>query len=322
MYGANSRPASATYSNGMTATWTYNGDGSLHDIAYSGVTGASYKSYDIVYNASGTIDEIDYSGISGAQYTSFDIVYGANSKPASATYSNGMTETWTYNENGSLHEIAYAGVTGASYTSYDIVYGANGKPASASYSNGLMEAWTYNSDGSYESVRTNVGGNPNSLIDDLYSAAGLHFAEASEATLTSGVLQLFQSDLTVSKGSGALSVTSGSDTFALNDYASQSIATANSSSDTFDLTSGFGKASLNGFVAGGANADTLDFQLSMFNSSWFTPGMTMDEEAVALLNHATGTTNTVITDSAGDTLTLIGVSRTTLINNPQSIRFT
>jgi hypothetical protein len=320
--GANNEPVSAVYSNGMTEAWTYNSDGSLRDVAYAGVEGARYTAYDIVYNANGTIHDIDYSGITGEPYTSYDVVRGPNNEPANAVYSNGMTETWTYNNDGSLHDVAFAGVEGASFTSYDIAYGANGKPESATYSNGVAESWTYNNDGSYEILRIGLGGNPDAGLADLYSAANLHIAEASDVSLTSGALQLFQNDLTVSEGSGALSVVSGSDTFGLNDHLSQSIAMANSSGDAFHLTSGFGKTSISGFAAGGANSDTLDFQLAMFDASWFTPGMTMDDEAVALLNHATGTTNTVITDNAGDTLTLIGVSRTALTNNPETIRLT
>jgi hypothetical protein len=322
VYGANGKPASATYSNGMSATWSYADNGSLHDIAYVGVTGAHYSSYDIAYNADGTTHDIDYTGITGQPYTSFDVLYGANGKPASATYSNGMTATWTYADNGSLHDIAYAGIVGAPYTSYDLVYGANGEAASATYSNGMSETWSYNGDGSYETVKTGVGGNPASLVVDLYNTLNQHVAEGREVSSGSGALQLLQSGLTVSEGSGGLSVVSGADAFALNHYASESILAANTNGDIFDLTSGFGQTSITGFAAGGGNTDTLNFQLSMFDPSWFTPGMTMDEEALALLSHATGATNTVITDNSGDTLTLVGVSRATMTSNPGAIRFT
>ena len=47
VYGANGRPMSASYGNGMTAAWTYNADGS-HEIAYTGVTGAAYTSFTMV----------------------------------------------------------------------------------------------------------------------------------------------------------------------------------------------------------------------------------------------------------------------------------
>ena len=45
-------------------------------------------------------------------YTDYDVVYGANNKPVSASYSNGMTATWTYNSDGTLQELVYNGITG------------------------------------------------------------------------------------------------------------------------------------------------------------------------------------------------------------------
>ena len=56
--------------------------------------------------------------------------YGTNGKAESASFSNGMTQTWTYNQDGS-YQTALADVTGASYTSETVQYGANGKSESA-----------------------------------------------------------------------------------------------------------------------------------------------------------------------------------------------
>jgi hypothetical protein len=63
------------------------------------------------------------------------VLYGANGKAASATYSNGMTETWTYNPDNSLHEVAYAGVTGQVYTALENDYDASGKLAISNATN-------------------------------------------------------------------------------------------------------------------------------------------------------------------------------------------
>ena len=63
-YGANGEPASASYSNGMTAAWTYNANGS-YQVAFAGVTGAAY--------------------------TSYTVQHASNGEPESASYSNGMT---------------------------------------------------------------------------------------------------------------------------------------------------------------------------------------------------------------------------------------
>ena len=49
------------------------------------------------WNADGTIHDIHYYGITGQAYTDYGVVYGANNKPVSASYSNGMTATWSYN---------------------------------------------------------------------------------------------------------------------------------------------------------------------------------------------------------------------------------
>ena len=67
-YGANGKPLSASYSNGMRAAWTYNADGS-YEIAYVGVTGQNYTSYTVIT---------------------------ANGRPISASYGNGMTAAWEF----------------------------------------------------------------------------------------------------------------------------------------------------------------------------------------------------------------------------------
>ncbi|MGC9602257.1 MAG: hypothetical protein ABSE76_00730, partial [Minisyncoccia bacterium] len=134
LYGTNGKAASETWYNGtavyQTAVWTYNSDGTVHDIAYA--------------------------NISGQAYTSYDVVYGTNGKAASATYSNGMTETWTYNSDSSLHEVVYKGITGQAWTSTDTLYGTNGKAASETWYNGTAvyqtAVWTYNSDGTVHDI--------------------------------------------------------------------------------------------------------------------------------------------------------------------------
>ena len=152
---ANNKPVSATYSNGMTQTWSYNADGSLHEVVYNGIVGQRWTASDTLYengkavsavwtngatvmqtetwNADGTVHDIHYYGLTGA-YSDYDVVY-ANNKPASATYSNGMTATWSYNADGSLHELVYNGITGARWTSSDTLY-ENGKAVSAVWTAG------------------------------------------------------------------------------------------------------------------------------------------------------------------------------------------
>ena len=175
-YGANGKPLSASYSNGMMAAWTYEADSS-YEIAYVGVTGEPYTSYTAVYAANGQPEsasygngmtavwtynadgsyQIAYAGVTGEPYTSYTLAYGANGRPQSASYSNGMTAAWTYNPDGS-YDIAYSGVTGAPYTSDTAVYAANGELESASYGNGMTAVWTYNADGSYQIAYAGVTG--------------------------------------------------------------------------------------------------------------------------------------------------------------------
>ncbi len=48
-YGANGKQASAAYSNGMTESWAYNADNSLHSITYEGVIDTGYGTYTAGY---------------------------------------------------------------------------------------------------------------------------------------------------------------------------------------------------------------------------------------------------------------------------------
>jgi Big-like domain-containing protein len=159
----------ASNSSGSIGTWTYNPDGSLHELVYQDISGQKWTSSETLYangkptaetwandsailktetwNANGSIHDIHYYGVTGQPYSDYDVVYGSNGKPNTATYSNGMTATWTYNSNGSLNELVYQGITGHNWTSSDTLY-ANGKPLSETWSdNGvtLNTAWTNSS---------------------------------------------------------------------------------------------------------------------------------------------------------------------------------
>ena len=170
---ANNKPVSASYSNGMSQTWSYNADGSLHELVYNGISGQRYTSTDTLYangkpvsevwtqgatvlqsetwNPDGTVHDVHYYGLSGA-YSDYDVVY-ANNKPVSASYSNGMSQTWSYNADGSLHEVVYNGITGQRYTSTDTLY-ANGKPVSEVWTQGatVLQSETWNPDGTVHDV--------------------------------------------------------------------------------------------------------------------------------------------------------------------------
>ena len=112
--------------------------------------------------------------MTGQAYTSYTTNYGTNGAPTSATYSNGMTETWAYNADGTA-EIDYSGVTGASFTSYSLQSGASGTPQTATYSNGEQAYWTYLSDGSHDVLYTKVTG-------QQYTAYEIHYGSNKSPT--------------------------------------------------------------------------------------------------------------------------------------------
>ena len=320
-YGANDKQASASYSNGMTVTWTWNTNGS-YDIAYAGVTGATYTSYTVDYGANGEPESASYSngmtatwtynpggsfdvayvGVTGAAYTSYTVDYGANDKQASASYSNGMTVTWTWNTNGS-YDIAYAGVTGAAYTSYTVDYGANGEPESASYSNGMTATWTFKADGSYEGAYAGVTGQPYSSYETVFNSAQTKVATAENMTTGLGQLLLQANGLTISSSSGALSVTTGSDAFAVNAHATEAISATGLNSESFNYASGFGDSTITGLQAGGSASDVIHLNLSMF--SGLSSSNTAAQDLASLLSSgavAQSGANVTITDSAHDVL--------------------
>ena len=82
IYGANGKPDSATYSDGMAATWTYNPNGSY---------------------------QVAYADIPNEAYSSATVQLGLNGKATSETWLSGAalyrTETW--NSDGSIHDIHY-----------------------------------------------------------------------------------------------------------------------------------------------------------------------------------------------------------------------
>ena len=101
IYGANGKAAVETFYNGanVVEVETWNADGTVHDIAYSNITGQAY--------------------------TSNDTIYGANGKASVETFYKGASvfEVETWNTDGSVHDAAYYGVTAHPYESYDKAYG-------------------------------------------------------------------------------------------------------------------------------------------------------------------------------------------------------
>ena len=318
-YGTNGKPTSATYSNGLAKTWTYNANGT-YVVSFTGVTGAAYTSYTVDYGTSGNLTSATFKGVTGQAYTSYTVDYGTNGKPTSATYSNGLAKTWTYNANGT-YVVSFTGVTGAAYTSYTVDYGTTGKPTSATFSNGMTETWTYNADGSSNIVLRGINGVAQSVSEMVFDAAGVKIATANDLISGSGNLSLSGGGLTISSGAGgALSLTVGSDTFALDAHKTEAINATGYNSEVFGFASGFGSDSITGFAAGGSSSDVLSLKLAMF--SGLNASNTAAQNAAILLSSnamSQSGSNVKITDTSGDVLTLMGVTTTALSQSASSV---
>ena len=160
-----------------------------------------------------------------------------------------------------------------------------------------------------------------SSYKDLYVGGGGPVAEARHVSNGANSLLLYGDGLTVSSASGQLSVTSAPDSFALKPHAHESINASGADNETLEFGSGFGYCTIKGFLASGANADTIQLNTSMF--SYLTPTMTQAQDAAAVLGQATQVgADLVIADSANDTLILHSVAKATLVANPGDLRFT
>ena len=158
-----------------------------------------------------------------------------------------------------------------------------------------------------------------------FSANGRTYGVEVNVSATSDELDLSASAVTVTRGSGTESLQAGSSNFPFNssDYRSTETIDAQPS-DHFVFNSGFGHETIEGFQALGSGMDTL--QLSMSSFSYLNAGMSQAADLAALLMHSSGGTSaTTITDSSGDTLTLAGLSRTTIAadaaTNPSLVKF-
>jgi hypothetical protein len=195
--GTNGITLTEPYGTG-SQTWTYNADGSVHDVAYYAISGDTATTTDVLYAASQPagsdsngaaaawptpmLQEVTVTGITGQPWTSSDTLYGENGQPTNATWRNGDTvvQTESWNPDGSISDIHYYGITGQAYTDYDLVYDANGRMGEAVYSSGMTQSWSYNADGSLH--ETLVAGLPDGTsTDTIY---GQNDTPLSETWLT------------------------------------------------------------------------------------------------------------------------------------------
>ena len=132
----------------------------------------------------------------------------------------------------------------------------------------------------------------------MFNAAGVKTATANDLTNGSGSLSLSGGGLTISSGAGgALSLTAGSDTFALDAHTTEAINATGYNSEVFGFASGFGSDSITGFAAGGSSSDVLSLKLAMF-SGLSASNTAAQNAAILLSDHAMAQSgsNVTITD--------------------------
>jgi hypothetical protein len=166
---------------------------------------------------------------------------------------------------------------------------------------------------------TNVLGQSYSSFQALYTSADTDAADNLILSSSANQLDLYASNLTISRGAGAESLTSGSIAFPLAYEPNETIEAGTVGSETFAFAANFGNETIEGFATG-ANPDTIQFAASSF---WYlTPGMSQAQDLTAVLSHASSSAaGTTIADSTGDSLTLAGVTPAMISANPAQFKF-
>lgn len=194
----------------------------------------------------------------------------------------GLTSSSVKTPAGGLSESAYSNVKGRAYTSYEQFWGS---------------------------------GYDNLAADDLNLSS------------TANELVLYDPSLKVTKSAAGESLQGGTASDPLAYHATETIDATTSGGEQFIFGAGFGKETINGFAASGASPDTIQLATSSF--SYLTAGMSQAQDLAAVLAHATisgggaasSLTGLTITDSRGDSLTLMGLSASTIAANPSAIQF-
>ena len=166
---------------------------------------------------------------------------------------------------------------------------------------------------------TNVVGESYSSFQALYTSGTTDVADNLNLSASANQLDLYASNLTISRGAGTESLTSGSIAFPLAHEPNETIEAGTVGSETFDFGANFGNETIEGFATG-ANPDTIQFAASSF--SYLTPGMSQAQDLAAVLSQASSSAaGTTITDSTGDSLTLAGVTPAMISANPAQFKF-
>jgi hypothetical protein len=170
---------------------------------------------------------------------------------------------------------------------------------------------------------SNVQGKAYTSYQSFYGS-GYENLETDDLNLSSNAneLVLYDPAQTVTRGGGAetLEVAGmGSDPLAYHPV--ETIDATTSGGEQFIFSAGFGKETIKGFNASGASPDSIQLATSAF--SYLTPGMTQAQDLAAVLSQATrGPSGLTISDTHGDSLTIAGLTPSTLAVNPAMLEFT
>ena len=167
---------------------------------------------------------------------------------------------------------------------------------------------------------SNVRGRAYTSYQALYSGSVNDLADDLNLSSTTNELDLHSPSLTIARGSGAETVTSGTTSYSLAYRPTETINASAAGSETFQLGAGSGNETIKGFNGSGANADTIQFATSAF--SYLYPGMTQAQDLAAVLVHASSSSaGLTITDSANDKVTFSGLTASALADSGSNIRF-
>jgi hypothetical protein len=165
---------------------------------------------------------------------------------------------------------------------------------------------------------TNVQGRPYSSYQAIDYASEVA-ADDLNLSGSSNEIDLFENNATITRGNSAESFAIGNGSFTLAYHANETIQAGDAEAETFAFSSGFGNETIDGFATAGANADTLQLSISAF--SYLNKNMTQAQDLAAVLSHVSTAASSATTDSKGDSLTLAGVTASTLAANPTAVKF-
>jgi hypothetical protein len=167
---------------------------------------------------------------------------------------------------------------------------------------------------------TNVIGKSYSSFQAFYPSGVVNVADDLNLSSTANELDLWGSNLTISRAAGTECLQAGATKFPAVYHANETIQVGTAGSETFALSSGFGNETIAGFSPSGAGSDSLRLQTSMF--SYLNSSMSQSADLAAVIGSPShGVSGITIADSYGDRLNLPGVTSSMLLANPGNISF-